>query len=323
MTVAKKRRPSQKKRRKAIKKQLQYIKRNLAHIEAMGELTWLTKYYYKMLLVVTEVYRQQLWMYENKTHSIEDRIVSLTQPHIRPIVRGKAGKSVEFGAKLSASCRNGYVFLDRISWDNFNESVDLKKQVEEFKRFTGFYPESIHVDRIYRTRSNRAWCKERGIRMSGPPLGRPPTNISKSAKKQAQSDERIRNSIEGKFGEAKRRFSLSKVMAKLSNTSGTAIAITFLVMNLSSLLRQAFWLFFCLFHDKNLCLGFLPLKMRNNYVLSKKNEDNLYFSDNSKFTHLSKGCFQTFSASPIYGIIWNIYGIIWNRELSRYPGKVL
>jgi hypothetical protein len=191
------------------------------------------------------------------------------------------------------------VFLDRISWENFNESVDLKKQVEEFKRFTGFYPESIHVDRIYRTRSNRAWCQERGIRMSGPPLGRPPTNISKSTKKQAQSDERIRNSIEGKFGEAKRRFSLGKVMAKLSNTSGTAIAITFLVMNLSSLLRQAFLLFFCLFYNKNLCLGFLPLKMRNNYVLSKRNEDNLYFSDNSKFTHLSKGCFQTFSASPI------------------------
>ena len=200
MTVAKKRRPSQKKLRKAIKKQLQYIQRNLAHIAVMGELTWLTKYYYKMLLVVTEVYRQQLWMYENKTHSIEDRIVSLTQPNIRPIVRGKAGKSVEFGAKLSASCRNGYVFLDRISWDNFNESVDLKKQVEEFKRFTGFYPESIHVDRIYRTRENRAWCKERGIRMSGPPLGRPSTNISKSTKKQALEDERIRNSIEGKFG---------------------------------------------------------------------------------------------------------------------------
>jgi len=66
------------------------------------------------------------------------------------------------------------VFLDRISWDNFNESVDLKKQVEEFKRFTGFYPESIHVDRIYRTRENRAWCKERGIRMSGPPSRKAP-----------------------------------------------------------------------------------------------------------------------------------------------------
>jgi transposase, IS5 family len=94
-----------------------------------------------MLLVVAEVYRQQLSIYEKKEHSISDRIVSLKQPHIRPVVRGKAGKSVEFGAKLSASCRNGYVFLDRISWDNFKELGDLKTQVEVFKRFTRFYPE--------------------------------------------------------------------------------------------------------------------------------------------------------------------------------------
>jgi transposase, IS5 family len=73
----------------------------------MGQLHLLTKSHYKMLLVVAEVYRQQLSMYEKKEHSIPDRIVSLKQPHIRPIVRGKAGKSVEFGAKQSASCRNG------------------------------------------------------------------------------------------------------------------------------------------------------------------------------------------------------------------------
>jgi hypothetical protein len=270
--VAKNRKPSRKVRRKGIKKQLQYIKRNLANIDEMGQLQLLSKSNYKMLLVVTEVYRQELSMYEKKEHSIENRIVSLTQPHIRPIVRGKAGKSVEFGAKLSASCRNGYVFLDRISWDNFNESLDLKTQVEAFKRFTGFYPESIHVDRIYRTQLNRAWCKEIGIRMSGVPLGRPPKNISKSKKKQAQSDERIRNSIEGKFGEAKRRFSLDRVMAKLSNTSETGIAITFMVMNLSALLRQAFWLFFGLFHNKNLFSCFLPLMIGKNYVLPRKIE---------------------------------------------------
>ncbi|TAE67662.1 MAG: hypothetical protein EAZ86_15865 [Oscillatoriales cyanobacterium] len=159
LTIAKQRKPRRKSRRKAIKKQLQYIQRNLTNIERMGELQLLNKSHYKMLLVVAEVYRQQLSMYEKKEHSIPDRIVSLKQPQIRPIVRGKAGKSVEFGAKLSASCRNGYVFLDLLSWDNFNESGDLKTQVEAFKRFTGFYPESIHVDRIYRTEENRIWCK--------------------------------------------------------------------------------------------------------------------------------------------------------------------
>lgn len=130
LEVAKKRRVSQKDRKKAIKKQLQYIKRNLSHINQLirsgATLEKLSTRQYKMLLVVVEVYRQQLWLYENKKQSIDDRIVSLSQPHIRPIVRGKAGKAVEFGAKLSASYFDGYVFLDHISWDNFNESGDLK-----------------------------------------------------------------------------------------------------------------------------------------------------------------------------------------------------
>jgi transposase, IS5 family len=215
-----------------------------------AKLEWLSSQKYKILLVVNEVYRQQLFMYENSLTRVDDRIVSLTQPHVRPIVRGKAGSSVEFGAKLSASCYEGYVFLDRISWDNFNESGDLKEQVEAFKTATGYYPESVHVDQIYRNKENRKWCKERGIRISGPALGRPAKNISTETKKQAQLDERDRNCIEGKFGEAKRRYSLARLMTKLSNTSETAIAITFLVMNLGALLRRIIMTFFCIYFRK-------------------------------------------------------------------------
>ena len=249
LLIAKQRRPSRNKKRQAIKKQLQYIKRNLAHIEQLIEsgatLERLSKKQYKTLLVLTEVYRQQQWLFDNNKQSIQDRIVSLTQPHIRPIVRGKAGKSVEFGAKISASCFEGYVFLDRMSWDNFNESGDLKTQVEAYHKFTGYYPESVHADRIYRNRENRAWCKEKGIRLIGPPLGRPPANVSKSKKRQALEDDRIRNAIEGKFGEGKRRFGLNRIMAKLDNTSQTTIAITFLVMNLSNWWRRVFYVFLC------------------------------------------------------------------------------
>jgi hypothetical protein len=249
LAVAKQRRPTRNKRRQALKKQLQYIKRNLAHIEQLIELgaslEYLNKKQYKTLLVLTEVARQQQWLFDNNKQSIEDRIVSLSQPHIRPIVRGKAGKSVEFGAKISASCFEGYLFLDRMSWDNFNESGDLKAQVEAYYSFTGYYPESVHADRIYRTKENRAWCKEKGIRISGPPLGRPPANVSKERKKQAAYDERIRNAIEGKFGQGKRRFSLARIMAKLENTSRTAIAITFLVINLSTWWRRVLCVFLC------------------------------------------------------------------------------
>ena len=225
LAIAKKRKKSRKERRKAQKKQLQYIKRNLKYIKDLIEecetLKALERRLYRKLLVGAEIYRQQKWMWENNKERIEDRIVSLSQPHIRPIKRGKARADTEFGAKLSASCFDGYVFLDKLSWDNYNEGGDLKAQVEVYKEYTGFYPKSVHVDKIYRTRDNRDWCKKKGIRMSGPPLGRPRKNPRKEEKKQAQLDERVRNEIEGKFGLAKRKFTLNRVMTKLAETSET------------------------------------------------------------------------------------------------------
>jgi hypothetical protein len=70
------------------------------------------------------------------------------------------------------------------------------------------------IDSLYEPIKDKFNEKPR-TRISGPPLGRPPANISKEKKKQAREDERIRNAIEGKFGQAKRRFSLNRVMAKL------------------------------------------------------------------------------------------------------------
>ena len=49
---------------------------------------------------------------------------------------------------------------------------------------------------------------------------------------------------------AKRGFGLEKVMTKLSETSMSAIAITFLVINLSSLLKEVFSLYFVIFCKK-------------------------------------------------------------------------
>ncbi len=91
---------------------------------------------------------------------------------------------------------------------------------------------------------NRKFCKERVIRMSGVAKGRPPKNIDQEQKKQDQLDERLRNHIEGKFGQPQRGFSLQKVMTKLSVTSTTPILITFLVINLYTILKEVFYLFF-------------------------------------------------------------------------------
>jgi transposase, IS5 family len=245
LKVSKQRKVSRRAMRKAIGKQLNYVKRNLAHIDALiaagASLSELNNQAYRKLLVVSELFRQQQEMYQEKKHRVDDRIVSLSQPHVRPIVRGKAGTPVEFGAKIAISCAAGYAFLDHLSWDNFNESGDLPEPVERFKQRFGHYPESVHADQIYRTRPNRDYCKERGIRLSGPPLGRPVAETQAANRKQAQADACVRNQVEGKFGQGKRRFSLAKVMAKLSETAETSIAITFLVMNLERRLRPFIW----------------------------------------------------------------------------------
>ena len=249
LAIAKSKKPSKAKLRKSIRKQLGYLHRNLKSIDKLSKISsllLLSKRQYKNLLVIHEVYRQQQWMYDHREKRIDDRIVSISQPHVRPIKRGKAGADTEFGAKLSASLVDGYCFLDRLSWDNFNESGDFKQQAKAYRRRFGCYPKSIHADSIYRNRANIKFCKKNGIRLSGPALGRPPKDIElqKEVKKQTRQDEIDRIPIEGKFGQGKRRFSLSKIMCKLNCTSETAVAVSFLVMNLEKWLKA---LLFCLF----------------------------------------------------------------------------
>ena len=239
--------PRRNKIRRANRQQLGYLKRNLQAIDRLLEtpgtlpLTHFLRQQYKNLLVCRALYRQQQQMYDTKTQRVDDRIVSIHQPHVRPIKRSKAGRETEFGAKLSVSVVDGFSFVDRIGWDNFNESLDLIGQIETYQQRFGFYPESVHVDKIYRSRANRAYCKERGIRMSGPPLGRKPQDVSKAEKQQAYQDEAIRNRVEGKFGQGKRRFGLRRVMAKLADTSAAQISLTFLVMNLERALQLLFF----------------------------------------------------------------------------------
>src|SRR5690625_403241 len=94
-------------------------------------------------------------MFKEERSSIEDRIVSISQPHVRLIIRGKATARVEFGAKLSVSMVDGYAFLDVLSWGSYHEGKHLQESVEKYKRRYGYYPEAVLADTIYRTRENR------------------------------------------------------------------------------------------------------------------------------------------------------------------------
>ncbi|MBF0614934.1 MAG: transposase [Magnetococcales bacterium] len=122
----------------------------------------------------------------------------------------------------------------------------LPSQVEAFKKRHGHYPAVVLADGIYGTRDNRRYCKDRGIRFGGKPLGRPrketETNREelREAKRQRRRDHLERIPIEGKFGQGKNRHGLAKIRAKLADTSASWIRAIFLVMNLNLLVRFFF-----------------------------------------------------------------------------------
>ncbi len=124
--------------------------------------------------LLTTVYEQQRIMHETKSHSTPRRIVSLSQPFVRPMVRGKARAKTEFGAKLHISLVDGYARLERLSFEPYNEAGDFFHIVERYRERYGRYPEQILADKLYRSRDTLAFCKEKGIRLAGPALGRPP-----------------------------------------------------------------------------------------------------------------------------------------------------
>ena len=249
LSIVKQRNKNRKSIRRGVKKQLGFLSRNLRIIEKQAEnvgLEVLKEREYRNLLVCQEVYRQQQQMYKNRECRIEDRIVSISQPHIRPIKRGKAGRETEFGSKVLLSVVSGYVRIEKLEWDNYNESMLFEESVESYKKRYGCYPESAHVDKIFITKNNRSYCKERGIRISGPSLGRPSVDIEKTreVRKQEARDSRDRIPVEGKIGNCKRKYGLDRVFAKKANTSECEIAIGILLLNLDKSLRDIFVIFY-------------------------------------------------------------------------------
>ena len=141
--VAQNRHSSRKAVRKAVGKQLRYLKRDIGHINGMldkFETFSLPNKMQRQFLVVQTLYGQQLQMYEERKHSVKDRIVSIHQPHVRPIVRSKMGARVEFGSKLHLSLVDGFAFIDSISWDAFNEGTFLSEYVGTTKPGLAFTP---------------------------------------------------------------------------------------------------------------------------------------------------------------------------------------
>ena len=229
------RKHTEKKTREAIRKQLQYLRRDLVIIDSMLQsCLCLPQMWQTRLETIRKIYEQQKYMYDNHTHSVPDRIVSVSQPFIRPIVRGKAGKPVEFGAKLDISVSDGWTRLEYWSFDAYNEAKKLIETIERYRAREGHYPERVLADKIYRNRENLSYCKLHGIRLSGPALGRPRKDEQRD-RRQTYLDQNERIEVERQFSLAKRKCNLGKVKTKLEETVGFTLAMSIVVLNLRKL----------------------------------------------------------------------------------------
>ena len=236
LAFAKSKKPSIDRIRLTIRQQLGYVSRDLKYVDSFIQGGYeLERKFLDDLETIRKVYEQQKYMLENNTHKVADRIVSISQPYVRPVVRGKVSKPTEFGAKLHLSIDEyGFARIEYLSFDAYNEGPMLIQALEAYKYHHGCYPERVLVDQIYRTRPNIAFCQKNGIRISGPRLGRPAKNdeIRRKDAKTAAQDNADRIQIERYFSTAKRRNGMGLITKKREDTSLTTIALSVLVTNI-------------------------------------------------------------------------------------------
>lgn len=241
LNLAKSKRRSAKKIRSVIRFMLNCIKRDNGYLENfMHEGYAPLSSEIRLLMTIQTLYDQQLEMYQKKTHRVNDRIVSITQPYIRPIVRGKAKAPVEFGTKFDLSLDEyGMGRIEKISFDPYNEGRTLENACERYRERTGHYPERVLVDQIYRNRENRRYCKEHGIRISGPKLGRPgPQELTRDERRIENADNVDRIEVERAFSLSKRCYGLGLIRTKTEITTYSTISLSILTTNLFRILAR-------------------------------------------------------------------------------------
>lgn len=168
---------------------------------------------HKRILAVREVYRQQ-WDHFNRKE-VRHRVVSIDRPYIRPIVRGKENKRVEFGAKVNNIQIGGISFIEHHSFEAFNEGTRLKQCVKYQESLTGVKVTRIGMDTVYASNENRKYCTEHGITTNfvrkGPKPKDGPTDISTARRIIGNLRATV---MEGSFGNQKQHFGVGRIAAR-------------------------------------------------------------------------------------------------------------
>lgn len=177
----------------------------------------LPKRYYKTISAIKKVYAQQE-AYFTTGEKPKNRIVSLGKAYLRPIVRGKEIKAVEFGAKVNKLQIDGINFVQKISFDNFNEGTQFKNTIYKAQGLTKVKTKVVGADAIYATNKNRVFATSNNIQTDFRPKGRPSRHHKDQKKLKAMITKERASRLEGSFGKEKEHYHLKKIKAKTPKT---------------------------------------------------------------------------------------------------------
>jgi len=238
LNFSKKRKKTKKAIQKAKRQMLQYVRRNIKQlkdgieqVKAKGQRV--KQNIIDRLQVGEKIYWQQLEMYKSKVNRIADRIVSFHRPYVRPIKRGKMGKSVEFGAKGALVHIGGFLFLDYFAHKAFSEDKLARHHLHVYQERFGKLPPYFVADKKYGTRENRNLLKEYEVRESFKPLGRR-VKVERRDERWFKRKQKERNRIEGSIGNNKCNYESGCV--KYSGEKGSELWVRagILAMNLKT-----------------------------------------------------------------------------------------
>ena len=164
-----------------------------------------TRNYRKRLSIIRKIFVQEKEMFEGR--KVSDRIVSIDRHYVRPIVRGKETKSVEFGAKVNNIQIDGISFIEH-----------LKDCIRMQQKLMNVRVRCVAADSIYANNANRKFCTKYGISTSFVRKGRAAKDESLRKMLRSELSKERATRLEGSFGTQKQHYSLSRIKARNRKT---------------------------------------------------------------------------------------------------------
>ena len=175
-----------------------------------------TRNYQKRLSIIRKVLAQEKEMFEGR--KVSNRIVSIDRHYVRPIVRGKETKSVEFGAKVNNVQIDGISFIEHVSFKAFNEGIRLKDCIRMQQKLMNVRVRCVAADSIYANNANRKFCTKYGISTSFVRKGRAAKDEQMRRILRSELSKERATRLEGSFGTRKQHYSLSRIKARNMKT---------------------------------------------------------------------------------------------------------